>query len=67
MHREYFRPSGRGFGRGGFGRGGFGRGGFTGQLWNAPVYYNSYREPCPCMCYNESEESCNARRIFYNC
>jgi len=61
MHREYFRPSGRGYGRGGFGRGGYGhRGGFTGQLWNAPVYYNSYREPCPCMCYNESEESCSA-------
>ena len=76
MHREYFRPSrgGYGYGRGGYGRGGYGlgRGGYGlgrtyGHLWNAPVYYNSYMEPCPCNCYNESEAECNARRIFYNC
>ena len=63
MHRDYFRP-------GGYGRGhglGYGLGGHYGQLWNSPVYYNSYMNPHPCVCYEESQEECMKRRLFYNC
>jgi hypothetical protein len=61
MHREYFRPPGYGYGLG------RGRGIGYGHLWNSPVYYNSYMETHPCMCYDESQETCMKRRLFYNC